>query len=145
DGDRIEANQAFCKLEGPARGLLTGERAALNFIQTLSATATSSRYYADLVAGTGGRLLDTRKTLHGLRMAQKYAVTCGGCDNHRIGLFHAFLIKENHIAACGGIDAAVARARELAPTKPVEVEVENLKELEDALKAGADIIMLDEL
>ena len=145
DGDRIEANQAFCKLGGPARGLLTGERAALNFIQTLSATATSSRYYADLVAGTGVRLLDTRKTLPGLRMAQKYAVTCGGCDNHRIGLFDAFLIKENHIAACGGIGAAVARARELAPTKPVEVEVENLKELEDALKAGADIIMLDEL
>lgn len=145
DGDRIEANQPFCRLEGPARGLLTGERTALNFIQTLSATATSSRYYADLVKGTGVRLLDTRKTLPGLRMAQKYAVTCGGCDNHRIGLFDAFLIKENHIAACGGIDAAIAQARALAPNKPVEVEVENLQELEEALDSGADIIMLDEL
>lgn len=145
DGDRIEANQSFCTLEGPARGLLTGERTALNFIQTLSATATSSRYYADLVSGTGVRLLDTRKTLPGLRMAQKYAVTCGGCDNHRIGLFDAFLIKENHIAACGGIDAAIAQARRLAPNKPVEVEVENLQELKEALDGGADIIMLDEL
>lgn len=145
DGDRIEANQPFCRLEGPARGLLTAERTALNFIQTLSATATSSRYYADLVKGTGVRLLDTRKTLPGLRMAQKYAVTCGGCDNHRIGLFDAFLIKENHIAACGGIDAAIAQARALAPNKPVEVEVENLQELEEALDSGADIIMLDEL
>ena len=145
DGDQIEANQPFCKLEGPARGLLTGERTALNFIQTLSATATSSRYYADLVQGTGVRLLDTRKTLPGLRMAQKYAVTCGGCDNHRIGLFDAFLIKENHIAACGGIDAAIAQARALAPNKPVEVEVENLQELQQALDGGADIIMLDEL
>lgn len=145
DGDQIEANQPFCKLEGPARGLLTGERTALNFIQTLSATATSSRYYADLVKGTGVRLLDTRKTLPGLRMAQKYAVTCGGCDNHRIGLFDAFLIKENHIAACGGIDAAIAQARSLAPNKPVEVEVENLGELKEALRGGADIIMLDEL
>ncbi|QIB51237.1 carboxylating nicotinate-nucleotide diphosphorylase [Pseudomonas sp. OIL-1] len=145
DGDRIEANQTFCKLDGPARGLLTGERTALNFIQTLSATATSSRYYADLVEGTGVRLLDTRKTLPGLRMAQKYAVTCGGCDNHRIGLFDAFLIKENHIAACGGIDATITQARSLAPNKPIEVEVENLQELEEALKGGADIIMLDEL
>ncbi|WP_150302587.1 carboxylating nicotinate-nucleotide diphosphorylase [Pseudomonas saliphila] len=145
DGDRIEANQPFCKLEGPARGLLTGERTALNFIQTLSATATSSRYYADLVKDTGVRLLDTRKTLPGLRMAQKYAVTCGGCDNHRIGLFDAFLIKENHIAACGGIDAAIAQARSLAPNKSVEVEVETLEELKEALHGGADIIMLDEL
>ncbi|QJD60638.1 carboxylating nicotinate-nucleotide diphosphorylase [Pseudomonas sp. gcc21] len=145
DGDRIEANQVFCKLDGPARGLLTGERAALNFIQTLSATATSSRYYADLVKGTGVRLLDTRKTLPGLRMAQKYAVTCGGCDNHRIGLFDAFLIKENHIAACGGISATISQARSLAPNKPIEVEVENLEELEEALTGGADIIMLDEM
>src|SRR5690606_17815621 len=101
----------FCLLSGPARGLLTGERCALNFIQTLSATATRSRYFADLVEGTGVKLLDTRKTLPGLRLAQKYAVTCGGCHNHRIGLFDAFLIKENHIAACGGIQAAVSQAR----------------------------------
>lgn len=145
DGDRLEPNQPFCLLSGPARGLLTGERCALNFIQTLSATATRSRYFADLVEGTGVKLLDTRKTLPGLRLAQKYAVTCGGCHNHRIGLFDAFLIKENHIAACGGIQAAVSQARALAPGKPVEVEVESLDELRQALEAGADIIMLDEL
>lgn len=145
DGDRLTPNQIFCSLSGPARGLLTAERAALNFIQTLSATATRSRYFADLVEGTSVRLLDTRKTLPGLRMAQKYAVTCGGCHNHRIGLFDAFLIKENHIAACGGIAAAVSRAREVAPGKPVEVEVESLEELQQALDAAADIIMLDEL
>ncbi|SFQ61109.1 nicotinate-nucleotide pyrophosphorylase [carboxylating] [Halopseudomonas formosensis] len=145
DGDRLEPNQPFCLLSGPARGLLTGERCALNFIQTLSATATRSRYFADLVEGTGVKLLDTRKTLPGLRLAQKYAVTCGGCHNHRIGLFDAFLIKENHIAACGGIQAAVSQARALAPGKPVEVEVESLEELRQALEAGADIIMLDEL
>lgn len=145
DGDRLEPNQPFCKMSGPARGLLTGERCALNFIQTLSATATRSRYLADLVEGTGVKLLDTRKTLPGLRLAQKYAVTCGGCHNHRIGLFDAFLIKENHIAACGGISAAVSQARILSPGKPVEVEVESLDELRQALEAGADIIMLDEL
>lgn len=145
DGDRLQPNQPFCRLSGPARGLLTGERCALNFIQTLSATATRSRYFADLVEGTGVKLLDTRKTLPGLRLAQKYAVTCGGCHNHRIGLFDAFLIKENHIAACGGIQAAVSQARALAPGKPVEVEVESLDELRQALEAGADIIMLDEL
>jgi nicotinate-nucleotide pyrophosphorylase (carboxylating) len=145
DGEELSPGQTFCTLEGPARGLLTAERAALNFIQTLSATATRSRHFADLVAGTSVRLLDTRKTLPGLRMAQKYAVTCGGCHNHRIGLFDAFLIKENHIAACGGIAAAVAQARKLAPGKPVEVEVESLTELQQALDAGADIIMLDEL
>lgn len=145
DGDRLTPNQTFCSLSGPARSLLTAERAALNFIQTLSATATRSRYFADLVEGTSVRLLDTRKTLPGLRMAQKYAVTCGGCHNHRIGLFDAFLIKENHIAACGGIAAAVTRAREVAPGKPVEVEVESLQELQQALDAAADIIMLDEL
>ncbi|SDS63645.1 nicotinate-nucleotide pyrophosphorylase [carboxylating] [Halopseudomonas litoralis] len=145
DGDRLEPNQPFCKMSGPARGLLTGERCALNFIQTLSATATRSRYFADLVEGTGVKLLDTRKTLPGLRLAQKYAVTCGGCHNHRIGLFDAFLIKENHIAACGGIGAAVSQARILSPGKPVEVEVESLEELRQALEAGADIIMLDEL
>ena len=145
DGDRLQPNEPFCQLSGPARGLLSGERCALNFIQTLSATATRSRYFADLVEGTGVRLLDTRKTLPGLRLAQKYAVTCGGCHNHRIGLFDAFLIKENHIAACGGIQAAVSQARALAPGKPVEVEVESLDELRQALEAGADIVMLDEL
>ena len=145
DGDRLQPNEPFCQLSGPARGLLSGERCALNFIQTLSATATRSRYFADLVEGTGVRLLDTRKTLPGLRLAQKYAVTCGGCHNHRIGMFEAFLIKENHIAACGGIQAAVSQARALAPGKPVEVEVESLDELRQALEAGADIVMLDEL
>ncbi|MBL4834620.1 MAG: carboxylating nicotinate-nucleotide diphosphorylase [Pseudomonas sp.] len=145
DGERMAPNQVFCRLGGPARGLLTAERSAMNFIQTLSATATRSRYYADIVMGSGVRLLDTRKTLPGLRIAQKYAVTCGGCHNHRIGLFDAFLIKENHIAACGGIAEAVNQARSLAPGKPVEVEVESLAELRQALDAGADIIMLDEL
>ncbi|MFN3581860.1 MAG: carboxylating nicotinate-nucleotide diphosphorylase [Pseudomonas sp.] len=145
DGGLMQPGQVFCQLSGPARGLLTAERSAMNFIQTLSATATRSRYFASLVEGTPVRLLDTRKTLPGLRMAQKYAVTCGGCDNHRIGLFDAFLIKENHIAACGGIAQAVAQARLLAPGKPVEVEVESLDELRQALEAGADIIMLDEL
>ncbi len=125
--------------------MLSGERTALNFLQTLSGVATRCRYYADLVEGTGVRLLDTRKTLPGLRMALKYAVACGGCHNHRIGLYDAFLIKENHIAACGGISSAVAAARRIAPGKPVEVEVEDLGELQQALQAGADIVMLDEL
>ena len=145
DGDPLQPDQPFCELAGPARGLLSGERCALNFIQTLSATATRSRHYVDLLEGTGVRLLDTRKTLPGLRLAQKYAVTCGGGHNHRIGLYDAFLIKENHIAACGSIQAAVDQARALAPGKPVEVEVETLQELRQALEAGADIIMLDEL
>jgi len=145
DGERVAANQVLFQLEGPARALLTGERAALNFLQTLSGVATRCRYYADLVEGTGVRLLDTRKTLPGLRLAQKYATTCGGCYNHRIGLYDAFLIKENHIAACGGIAEAVAAAHRIAPGKPVEVEVESLDELEQALRAGADIVMLDEL
>jgi len=145
DGERVAANQVLFTLEGPARALLSGERSALNFLQTLSAVATRCRHYADLVEGTPVRLLDTRKTLPGLRLAQKYAVTCGGCHNHRIGLFDAFLIKENHIAACGGIGAAIASAQRIAPGKPVEVEVENLEELQEALAAGADIIMLDEL
>src|SRR5690606_28404676 len=126
-----------------ARALLTGERTAINFLQTLSGTATIARHYAARVAGTGIRVLDTRKTIPGLRLAQKYAVAVGGCHNHRIGLYDAFLIKENHIAACGGIGAAVARARQIAPGKPVEVEVENLDEYRQALAAGADIIMLD--
>ncbi|MGX5220779.1 carboxylating nicotinate-nucleotide diphosphorylase [Pseudomonas sp. S9] len=145
DGDRVEPNQALFHLEGPARALLTGERSALNFLQTLSAVATRCQHYADIVQGTQIKILDTRKTLPGLRLAQKYAVTCGGCHNHRIGLFDAFLIKENHIAACGNIDAAVKAAHKIAPGKPVEVEVENLIELQEALDAGADIIMLDEL
>ena len=115
----------------------------MNFLQLLSGTATTCRQYADLVAGTGVRLLDTRKTIPGLRTAQKYAVTCGGCYNHRIGLFDAFLIKENHIAACGGISQAIEAAREIAPDKPVEVEVENLQQFDEALQGGADIIMLD--
>lgn len=143
DGDRLEAGQAFLELEGSARSLLTGERAALNLLQTLSATATRTRHCVDLVAGTGVRLLDTRKTLPGMRLAQKYAITCGGGHNHRIGLWDAFLIKENHIAACGGIAAAIGEARQIAPKAPVEVEVETFDELEQALAAGADIIMLD--
>ena len=145
DGDRVTAERVLFHLEGPARALLTGERTALNFLQTLSGVATRCQHYADLVAGTGVRLLDTRKTIPGLRLAQKYAVTCGGCHNHRIGLYDAFLIKENHIAACGGIVEAVAAARRVSPGTPVEVEVENLDELEQALGAGADVVMLDEL
>ncbi|GLK90698.1 carboxylating nicotinate-nucleotide diphosphorylase [Pseudomonas turukhanskensis] len=145
DGDRVQPNQALFHLEGPARALLTGERSALNFLQTLSAVATRCRHYADIVDGTGVKLLDTRKTLPGLRLAQKYAVTQGGCHNHRIGLYDAFLIKENHIAACGGIVQAIQAAHGIAPGKPVEVEVESLAELQQALDAGADIIMLDEL
>jgi nicotinate-nucleotide pyrophosphorylase (carboxylating) len=144
EGERLVSGQTLFTLAGPARALLTGERTALNFVQTLSATASRCRDYADRVAHTGVRLLDTRKTLPGMRLAQKYAVTCGGCFNHRIGLFDAFLIKENHIAAAGGIAPAVAAAHLLAPGKPVEVEVENLDELNQALAAGADWIMLDE-
>ena len=145
DGDRAVANQALFHLEGPARSLLSGERSALNFLQMLSGVATRARFLADLVEGTQVRLLDTRKTLPGLRLAQKYAVTCGGCDNHRIGLYDAFLIKENHIAASGGVAEAVAAAHRIAPGKPVEIEVESLDELRQALAAGADIVMLDEL
>jgi nicotinate-nucleotide pyrophosphorylase (carboxylating) len=145
DGDRVQPNQALFHLEGPARSLLTGERSALNFLQMLSGVATRARHYADQVADTQVKLLDTRKTLPGLRLAQKYAVTCGGCHNHRIGLFDAFLIKENHIAACGGIAEAITAAHKIAPGKPVEIEVESLSELQQALDAGADIVMLDEL
>lgn len=145
DGQRVQANDVLFELEGNARALLTGERAALNFLQTLSAVATRCQYFADMVAGTAVKLLDTRKTLPGLRVAQKYAVTCGSCHNHRMGLYDAFLIKENHITACGGVAAAVQAAHRIAPGKPVEVEVENLDELREALAAGADIIMLDEL
>lgn len=143
DGDELVANDVLFTLEGNARSILTGERAALNFLQMLSGTASYSASLASLVAGTRAKLLDTRKTIPGFRNAQKYAVTCGGCFNHRIGLFDAFLIKENHIAACGGIQQAVAKARKNAPGKPVEVEVESLEELEQGLIAGADRIMLD--
>lgn len=145
DGDRVQPNQPLFHLEGPARSLLTGERSALNFLQMLSGVATKAQHYADMVSDTQVKLLDTRKTLPGLRMAQKYAVTCGGCHNHRIGLFDAFLIKENHIAACGGIAEAITAAHKIAPDKPVEIEVESLDELRQALDAGADIVMLDEL
>ena len=143
DGQRVSAGDSLFSLRGPSRSLLTGERTALNFLQLLSGTATTCRHYADLVAGTGVKLLDTRKTIPGLRIAQKYAVSCGGCHNHRIGLYDAFLIKENHISACGGIAAAVRTARDHAPDKPVEVEVENLQELEQALAAACDRVMLD--
>ncbi|MBR9829147.1 MAG: carboxylating nicotinate-nucleotide diphosphorylase [Oceanospirillales bacterium] len=143
DGDRVERDQVLFRLEGSARSLLTGERAALNFLQTLSGTATVSHDYAQRVAATGVKLLDTRKTIPGLRMAQKYAVSCGGCFNHRIGLYDAFLIKENHIMACGGIEQAITTARTNHPGKPVEIEVETEEQLERALVAGADIVMLD--
>ena len=143
DGDRVEPNQLLCALRGPARALLTGERTALNFLQALSGTATLARQFADTVAGTGATILDTRKTLPGLRLAQKYAVRCGGCQNHRIGLFDAVLIKENHIMAAGSITAAIVAARRLHPGVTVEVEVESLAELEEALAAGPDIVMLD--
>ncbi|UZJ44787.1 carboxylating nicotinate-nucleotide diphosphorylase [Marinimicrobium sp. C6131] len=143
DGDTVEPDQLLFELTGNARVLLTGERTALNFVQTLSGTASASAAYAQRVKDSPVTLLDTRKTLPGLRLAQKYAVRCGGCANHRVGLFDAFLIKENHIAACGGIAAAVSKAREIAPETPVEVEVESLAQLEQALTAGADIVMLD--
>lgn len=143
DGDEIVADQVLVRLSGPARSLLTAERTMLNYLQTLSGTATLSRYYAGLVAHTAVRLLDTRKTLPGLRSAQKYAVRTGGCFNHRMGLHDAFLIKENHISACGSIPNAISQAQQIAPGKPVEVEVETLDELQQAMRAGADIIMLD--
>ena len=142
DGDDVTANSVLCILKGPARALLTGERTALNLLQTLSATASIARRYAHAVAGTGCKVLDTRKTLPGLRQAQKYAVRCGGCVNHRIGLFDAILIKENHIIAAGSIGAAIAQARALSDVM-VEVEVESLAELEEALLARPDRIMLD--
>ena len=143
EGEQVEPNQVLVVLKGAARSLLTGERAAMNFLQTLSGTATRCQRYASLVSSTSVKLLDTRKTLPGLRVAQKYAVAAGGCYNHRIGLFDAFLIKENHIAACGGITRTVARAHDIAPGKPVEIEVENMEEFKTAREAGADIIMLD--
>jgi nicotinate-nucleotide pyrophosphorylase (carboxylating) len=143
DGARVAPGETLCRLQGPARALLTGERTALNLLQTLCATATQTRRYVDAIAGTGARILDTRKTLPGLRAAQKYAVTCGGGDNHRMGLFDAILIKENHIAAAGSIAMAVARARHLHPGVVLELEAEDLDELSQALEAGADVVMLD--
>ena len=143
DGDRAAPDQPLCRVAGPARSILSGERGALNILQTLSATATETARYVAAVAGTGCRILDTRKTIPGLRLAQKYAVRCGGGTNHRIGLFDAILIKENHIAGAGGIGAAVASARTVHPGKPVEIEVESLDELREALDAHADRILLD--
>lgn len=143
DGDKLEPNQELFRLQGPARILLTGERTALNFVQSLSGVASLTARYMQEIAGTRCKLLDTRKTVPGLRTALKYAVTCGGGTNHRMGLFDAYLIKENHILACGGIAEAVNEARHLNPGKRVEVEVENLDELRQALAAHADIVMLD--
>lgn len=143
DGDKLEADNVICRLTGPARAVLTGERTAMNFLQTLSATATQAKHYADAVAGLPVKVLDTRKTLPGWRVAQKYAVTCGGCFNHRFGLYDGILIKENHIRAAGSIKAAVSQAKALNAGVDIEVEVENLDELEQALQAGADIVLLD--
>jgi len=144
DGDAVEPGAVLCRLQGPARALVTGERTALNFLQTLSGTATATAAFVDAIRGTRTTVLDTRKTLPGLRLAQKYAVRVGGGSNHRIGLFDAVLIKENHIATAGSISAAVARARALHPGVLVETEVENFSELREAIAAGADRIMLDE-
>jgi nicotinate-nucleotide pyrophosphorylase (carboxylating) len=143
DGDRIRKDQEICRLQGPARPILSGERTALNFLQTLSGTATRARRYVDAVAGTGAIILDTRKTLPGLRLAQKYAVRCGGARNHRVGLFDAILIKENHIAAAGSISGAVQQASRRYPDLLLEVEVENAEQLEEALRAGAQRALLD--
>ena len=143
DADAIAPGQTLCRLSGPARSLLTGERTALNFLQTLSGTATLARRWADAVAGTKARILDTRKTIPGLRLAQKYAVTCGGCHNHRIGLYDAVLIKENHIAAAGSITAALRAAQREAAGLEIEIEVETLEQLREALAAGARRVLLD--
>ena len=144
EGARVEAGTRLCTIEGRARALVSAERCALNFMQTLSGTATETARYVAAVQGTGAQVLDTRKTLPGLRLAQKYAVRCGGGGNHRLGLFDAMLLKENHLAAAGGIAAAVTRARQLHPHAPLEVEVESIDQLEAALAAGVDRIMLDE-
>jgi len=144
EGSSVVADQLLCRLEGPARSLLTGERTALNFLQSLSGTATTTRRYVDLVAGLPCRILDTRKTIPGLRRAQKYAVRCAGGSNHRMGLYDGILVKENHIMAAGSIAAAVATARVADAGVPVEVEVETLEELRQALDAGADMALLDE-
>lgn len=143
EGETVAPGKILFEVAGRARSLLTAERTALNFLQLLSGIATRCRHYANMVTGMRTRLLDTRKTIPGLRIAQKYAVSCGGCHNHRIGLYDAFLIKENHITACGSIRKAVAAARRQAPGKPVEVEVETMSQLAEALDAGADSLMLD--
>jgi nicotinate-nucleotide pyrophosphorylase (carboxylating) len=144
DGDPLAANSIVFEIEGPARAVLSGERTALNFLQLLSGTATAARRLVEAVAGTRCRILDTRKTVPGLRSAQKYAVCSGGADNHRMGLFDMVLIKENHIAAAGSIAAAISAARRQSPGVPVEVEVESLAELDEALAGGPDIVMLDD-
>ncbi|MFC1695542.1 carboxylating nicotinate-nucleotide diphosphorylase [Pseudomonadota bacterium] len=143
DGDRMQPDQEICRLKGLARAILSGERTALNFLQTLSGTATRAQRYTDAVAGTGVVILDTRKTIPGLRLAQKYAVRCGGASNHRIGLFDAILIKENHISAAGSITAAVTEALRIFPALLLEVEVESLEQLEEAHTAGAERVLLD--
>jgi len=143
DGMSVQPEQTLCRISGRAQAILSGERTALNLLQTLSGTATTASHYAAAVADTQVRLLDTRKTLPGLRSAQKYAVRCGGCHNHRMGLYDAFLIKENHVRACGSITDAIRTARSTAAHKPVEVEVQNLEEMREALAAGADIMLLD--
>jgi len=143
DGDNIEVDQIICTISGSSQNLVTGERTALNFIQTLSATATLSAQYAKKVEGTDTKILDTRKTVPGLRLAQKYAVSCGGCNNHRLGLYDAFLIKENHINACDGIQNTISEARFINPDLKIEVEVENLDELHQAIEANADRVLLD--
>lgn len=143
EGGEAAAGDLLCRLEGPARSLLTGERTALNLLQTLSATATVARHYAQAVAGLPVQILDTRKTIPGLRKAQKYAVRCGGCHNHRMGLYDGILIKENHILAAGSIAHAVTQARDLGADIPVEVEVESLDELAQAIDAGAERVLLD--
>jgi len=143
DGEHADAGATLFEAHGTARALLTAERTALNFLQMLSGTATQTRRYVNALIGTHTKLLDTRKTIPGFRLAQKYAVKCGGGHNHRIGLYDAFLIKENHIMACGSITTAVATAKKIAPGKPVEVEVETLQQLQEAITAKADIVMLD--
>lgn len=144
DGDSIGPGQVICRLEGNTRALLSGERTALNYLQTLSGTATRARAYADMIAGTAAKILDTRKTLPGLRIQQKYAVSCGGCFNHRMGLYDAILIKENHILAAGSISAALSAARRFeSMIDYIEIEVESLVELQEALEAGAKRILLD--
>ncbi|MGH8643613.1 MAG: carboxylating nicotinate-nucleotide diphosphorylase, partial [Gammaproteobacteria bacterium] len=143
DGEQIEPKQCLCRIKGPTRALLTGERTALNFLQCLSGTASVTRAYARAISGTGATLLDTRKTLPGLRLAQKYAVRCGGGENHRVGLFDAILIKENHIIAAGSIGAAIARAKQAHPEVKIEIEVEDLEQLKQALETGAEFVLLD--
>jgi nicotinate-nucleotide pyrophosphorylase (carboxylating) len=146
DGDRVQPNDILCTLKGSSRILLTGERTALNFVQLLSGIATQCHHYADLVQGTNVKIRDTRKTIPGLRLAEKYAVRKGGCYNHRFGLYDAFLIKENHIAACdNSIEKVIKRAREIAPNKPIEIEVENLDELQQALNTDVEMILLDNM